>query len=60
MVVAGACRNRKKLFQYINGSLTDRDLVTSRQTDLNAYWKLMNDFQFNAGLYRNQTNYELQ
>ena len=49
----------KKLFQYINGSLTDRDLVTSRQTDLNAYWKLMNDFQFNAGLYRNQTNYEL-
>ena len=49
----------KKLFQYLNGSITDRDLVKSQQNNLNAGWKINNDWQFNTGVFRNQTSYEL-
>jgi energy-coupling factor transporter ATP-binding protein EcfA2 len=49
----------KRLFEYINGSLTERDIAHSRRAGVDVRIKPDDDWMLSASLFRNALNYDL-
>lgn len=49
----------KRLFEYINGSLTERDIAHSRRAGADVRIKPDDDWMLSASLFRNALNYDL-
>lgn len=49
----------KRLFEYINGSLTERDIAHSRRAGADVRIKPDDDWMLSASLFRNELNYDL-